>query len=101
MELTGISERFYVKSIGARSLGGVQLVPVKGVRIMKTKALLLLIIIAYIAVGCSSHRVDSNKTRAQELESAYSEKIGKQIPEGTCKAWVVKSDIIEKKELKK
>ena len=31
---------------------------------MKTKALLLLIIIAYIIVGCSSHRVDSNKTSA-------------------------------------
>ena len=31
---------------------------------MKTKALLLLIIIACIAVGCSSHRVDSNKTSA-------------------------------------
>ena len=31
---------------------------------MKTKALLLLIIIAYIAVGCISHRVDSKKTSA-------------------------------------
>ncbi len=32
------------------------------------------------------------KARAQELESAYSEKIEKQIPEGICKAWVVKND---------
>ncbi|MBW2199680.1 MAG: GNAT family N-acetyltransferase [Deltaproteobacteria bacterium] len=32
------------------------------------------------------------KARAQELEAAYSEKIIKQIPEGTCIAWVVKND---------
>jgi len=32
------------------------------------------------------------KARAQELESAYSEKIEQQIPEGICKAWVVKND---------
>lgn len=32
------------------------------------------------------------KDRALELESAYREKIEKQIPKGTCKAWVVKSD---------
>jgi hypothetical protein len=31
---------------------------------MKTKALLLLIIIAYIIVGCTSHRVDSKRTSA-------------------------------------
>jgi GNAT superfamily N-acetyltransferase len=32
------------------------------------------------------------KARSQELESAYREKIEKQIPEGTCRAWVVKND---------
>lgn len=30
-------------------------------------------------------------TKAQEIESAYSEKLEKQIPEGSCKAWVVKN----------
>lgn len=30
--------------------------------------------------------------RAEELESAYIDKITKQIPEGICKAWVIKKD---------
>jgi hypothetical protein len=30
-------------------------------------------------------------TRAKELESAYFDKIGKQIPVGVCKAWVTKT----------
>jgi GNAT superfamily N-acetyltransferase len=32
------------------------------------------------------------KVRAKELETAYSEKIKKQLPEGICKAWVIKTD---------
>ena len=32
------------------------------------------------------------KDRAKELEAAYMDKIVKQIPEGVCKAWVVKED---------
>ena len=32
------------------------------------------------------------KVRAEEIEAAYYEKIEKQIPEGTCIAWVVKND---------
>ena len=32
------------------------------------------------------------KVRAKELETAYSEKIIKQLPEGICKAWVIKTD---------
>lgn len=32
------------------------------------------------------------KGRAEEIEAAYCEKIEKQIPEGTCIAWVVKND---------
>lgn len=31
-------------------------------------------------------------TRAKELESAYLDKITEQIPEGVCKAWVIKND---------
>ena len=30
--------------------------------------------------------------RAKELEAAYIDKITKQIPEGVCKAWVIKED---------
>ena len=30
--------------------------------------------------------------RAKELESAYTDKITKQIPEGVCKAWVIKNN---------
>ena len=30
--------------------------------------------------------------RAKELESAYIDKITKQIPEGVCKAWVIRND---------
>jgi hypothetical protein len=29
-------------------------------------------------------------SRARELEAAYIEKITKQIPEGICKAWIIK-----------
>ena len=32
------------------------------------------------------------KDRAKELEVAYMDKIVKQIPEGVCKAWLVKED---------
>ncbi|MBU1053306.1 MAG: GNAT family N-acetyltransferase [Proteobacteria bacterium] len=30
--------------------------------------------------------------KTKELESAYADKIIKQIPEGVCKAWVIKND---------
>jgi len=30
--------------------------------------------------------------RAKELESAYIDKLAKQIPEGVCKAWVIRND---------
>ncbi|MFO7666608.1 MAG: GNAT family N-acetyltransferase [Desulfobacterales bacterium] len=32
-----------------------------------------------------------DKARAKELESAYREKVLKQLPEGICKAWVIKN----------
>jgi len=32
------------------------------------------------------------KIRAKELEAAYMDKIAKQIPDGVCKAWVIKKD---------
>ena len=35
-------------------------------------------------------RLKLEDTQAKELESAYIEKVSKQIPEGVCKAWVIK-----------